>query len=114
MEQSGLRTEQRRAQRLGAVAAGSVTSYRGHQRFSLLIDHRMGQPLGSQPGQRGHLGQRRPLQADHHRAEPELGGGRGEPFVDPARTISWRVGPTSAQSQLIITAGSTYSIPQLA
>jgi hypothetical protein len=84
VEQSGLRTEQRRAQRLGAVAAGSVTSYRGGQRFSLRIDHRLGQPLGSQPGQCSHLGQGGPLQADHDGIEPEPGGGHDEPFVEPA------------------------------
>jgi integrase len=84
VEQSGLRTEQRRAKRLGAMTVRSVTSYRGGQRFSLLVDHRLGQPLGSQPGQRCHLGQRRPLQAGHDGVKPELGGGRGEPFVEPA------------------------------
>jgi len=82
VEQSGLRTEQRRAQRLGAVAAGSVTSYRVGQRLSLRIDHRLGQPLRSQPGQRGHLDQRRPLQARHDTVEPELGGARAEPGVE--------------------------------
>ena len=82
VEQSGLRTEQRRAQCLGAVAAGSVTSYCFGQRFSLRIDHRLGQPLRSQPGQRGHLDQRRPLQARHDTVEPELGGARAEPGVE--------------------------------
>src|SRR5271166_61759 len=84
VEQSGLRTEQRRAERLGAMAVGSVASYRGGQRFSLCVDHRLGQPLGSQPGQCCHLGQGGPLQAGHDGIKPELGGGRGEPFVEPA------------------------------
>jgi len=105
VEQRGLRTEQRRAQRLGAVAAGSVASYRRGQRFSLRIDHRLGQPLGSQPGQRGHLDQRRPLQARHDGTEPELGGGRGEPFVELAVMVGGdfaEVGPTRHQ---IVRAG---------
>ena len=83
MEQSGLRTEQRRAQCLGAVAAGSVTSYRGGQRFSLRIDHRLGQLLGSQPGQRGHLGT-----ADHCR---RVTTGSNPSSVETATNRSWNL-----------------------
>ncbi len=83
VEQGGLGSEQRRAQRLGAVTVGSVTSYRGGQRFSLRIDHRLRQPLGSQPGQRCHLGQRGPLHAGHDAFETELGGGHDKPLVEP-------------------------------
>ncbi|WP_239656538.1 hypothetical protein [Mycobacterium riyadhense] len=105
MEQGGLRTEQRRAQCLGAVAVGPVASYRGGQRFSLCVDHRLGQPLGSQPGQRGHLGQRRPLQAGHDAIEPELGGGRDEPFVEPAVMMSGDFAEVGPARHEIVGAG---------
>ena len=82
VEQGGLRTEQGRAERLGAVAVGSVPTDRGHQRFSPGLDRRLRQLLGSQSGHGGHLDQRRPLQAGHDGLEAELGGARAEPFVE--------------------------------
>ena len=105
VEQRGLRTEQRRAERLGAMAVGSVTSYRGGQRFSLCVDYRLGQPLGSQPGQRGHLGQGGPLQAGHDGIKPELGGGRGEPFVEPAVMMSGDFAEVGPARHEIVGAG---------
>ncbi len=82
MEQGGLRAEQRCAQRLGAMAVGSVTADRGDQRRSALVDHRLRCLLGGQPGQRRHLGQRRPLQPGHGAVEAELGGGGAEPLME--------------------------------
>jgi hypothetical protein len=82
VEQGGLQSEQRRAQRLGAVAAGPVTADGGGQRLPALVDDGLGHLPGAHPGQRGHLGQRRPLQAGHDRAEAELGGGGGEALAE--------------------------------
>ena len=84
VEQGGLRAEQRRAQRLGAVAVGSVAGIAAINASRPASMHRLGQLLGGQPGQRGDLRQRRPLQAGDDGVEPELGGGRDEPFVEPA------------------------------
>ena len=81
VEQGGLQSEQGRAQRLGAVAAGPVTADGGGQRLPACIDDSLGHPPGVQPGDCGHLGQRRPLQAGHDRVEAELGGGGGEALV---------------------------------
>ena len=82
VEQGGLQSEQRRAQRPRAVAAGPVAADGGGQRLPALVDDGLGHLPGAQPGDRGHLGQRRPLQAGHDRAEAEPGGGGGEPLVE--------------------------------
>ncbi|BDB42129.1 hypothetical protein IWGMT90018_25750 [Mycobacterium kiyosense] len=105
VEQSGLRTEQRRAQCLGAMTVGSVASYRGGQSFSLCVDHRLSQPLGSQPGQRCHLGQRRPLQAGRHRAEPELSGACDKPLVEPAVMMGGDFAEVGPARHKIVRAG---------
>ena len=82
MEQGGLQSEQRRAQRPRAVAAGAVTADGGGQRLPALVDDRLGHLTGGQPGERGHLGQGRPLQAGHDRSEAELGGGFSEAHIE--------------------------------
>ena len=82
MEQGGLQSEQRRAQRSGAVAAGPVTADGGGQRLTALVDDRLSHLPGGQPGQCGHLGQRRPLQAGHDGIEAEFGGGGGKPVME--------------------------------
>jgi len=84
VEQGGLRAEQCRAQRLDTVAAGPVTADGGGQRLPALIDSGLGHLAGGQPGQRCHLGQRRPLQPGHGGLEAELGGGGGETLVELA------------------------------
>jgi hypothetical protein len=69
----------------GAVAAGPVTADGGGQRLPSLVDDSLGHLPGVQTGDRGHLGQRRPLQAGHDRVEAEPGGGGGEALVE--RTV---------------------------
>ena len=50
VEQGGLQSEQCRAQRLGAVAAGPVTADGGGQRLPALVDDGLGHLPGGQPG----------------------------------------------------------------
>src|SRR6266568_3691591 len=77
VEQGDLQSEQCRAQRPGPVAAGPVPADGGGQRLPALVDDGLGHLIGGQPGQRRHLGQRRPLQAGHGGPEAEPGGGGG-------------------------------------
>ena len=100
VEQGGLQSEQRRAQRPGPVAAGVVTADGGGQRLPAVVDDSLGHLPGGEPGQRGHLGQRRPLQAGHGGAEAEPGGGFGEPLVKRPVMMSGdfpQVGPAGHQ-----------------
>jgi integrase len=100
VEQGGLQSEQRRAQRPRAVAAGVVTADGGSQRLPALVNDRLGYLIGGQPGQRRHLGQRRPLQAGHGSPEAEPGGGFSEAHVERPVMMSGdfpQVGPAGHQ-----------------
>ena len=100
VEQGGLQSEQRRAQRPRAVAAGVVAADGGGQRLPALVDDRLGHLIGGQPGQRRHLGQRRPLQAGHGSPEAEPGGGLREARMERPVMMSGdfpQVGPAGHQ-----------------
>jgi len=100
VKQGGLQSEQRRAQRPRAVAAGVVTADGGSQRLPALVDDRLGHLTGGQPGQCRHLGQRRPLQAGHGSPEAEPGGGLREPRMERPVMMSGdfpQVGPAGHQ-----------------
>ena len=100
VEQGGLQSEQRRAQRPRAVAAGPVAADGGSQRLPALVNDRLGHLIGGQPGQRRHLGQRRPLQAGHGSPEAEPGGGFSEAHVERPVMMSGdfpQVGPAGHQ-----------------
>jgi hypothetical protein len=100
VEQGGLQSEQRRAQRRRAVAAGVVAADGGSQRLPALVDDRLGHLIRGQPGQRRHLGQRRPLQAGHGSPEAEPGGGGSEAHMERPVMMSGdfpQVGPAGHQ-----------------
>ena len=100
VEQGGLQSEQRRAQRFGAVAAGVVTADGGGQRLPAVVDDSLGHLIGSQPGQCRHLGQCRPLQAGHGGPEAQPGGGGRETRMELPVMMSGdftQVGPAGHQ-----------------
>jgi hypothetical protein len=105
VEQGGLRAEQRRAQRFGTVAVGSVTADGGDQRLSPLVDHSLRRLLGAQPGQRRHLDQRGPLQAADSAVEAELGRGGDEPFVEGPMMVSGDLTEIGATRDQIVGTG---------
>jgi hypothetical protein len=106
VEQGGLQSEQCRAQRSGAVAAGPVTADGGDQRLPAVVDDGLGHLPGAQPGQRGHLGQRRPLQAGHDRAEAEPGGSDGETLVERPVMAGGDLTEIGAAGHQVIGAGT--------
>ena len=106
VEQGGLQSEQCRAERLGAVAAGPVTADGGGQRLPALVDDGLGHLPGAQPGDCGYLGQRRPLQAGHDRVEAELGGGGGETLVERPVMAGGDLTEIGAAGHQVIGAGT--------